>query len=472
MDTYAAFPPHSNRTLSELNRRVGVLERRVDPSKANPPARSRSAFVTVAAVDTPPELAAQATFRCDGTADDVEIAAAAVIAASVILLPGTYTLGTTVSPIGVLRGEGLVTLVAPVGSVGVSVGSGAVLDGVQVTASGHTAIDVDDGAVLRNVTVAGNVNNTGFNVHGDRATLVNCYAQVSSGTSFNIGGSNNLVVGARLSPSAAGVGSLSIGGDANMVTAAIALPSTDDLAVSIGGSSNLVLFTVEAPLSTAAQAVSVGGADNVVIYRAVGTFVADADTGSGNRINAFATGGGGGADWSVVDAKGDLIAGTGPDTVDNQPAGANVTFLKANSATATGLEWAALVDADIPAAIARDAEVTTAIAGHVTSDHAGLATDAELAAHEGAADPHPGYLTPTEGDAAYATVGHTHAGGAGAELVPYYLGTGETFTVPEFRQALFVEPIELDGGTLDVEGLLIEVDQPPDVSALVMMGGA
>lgn len=42
-------------------------------------------------------------------------------------------------------------------------------------------------------------------------------------------------------------------------------------------------------------------------------------------------------------------------------------------------------------------------------------------------------------------------------MVPYYIGTGETFTVPEFRQALFSETI--DGpGFLDVDGLLLEVD--------------
>lgn len=31
-----------------------------------------------------------------------------------------------------------------------------------------------------------------------------------------------------------------------------------------------------------------------------------------------------------------------------------------------------------------------------------------VSAHEAAADPHPGYLTPAEGNAAYAAIGHTH----------------------------------------------------------------
>lgn len=48
------------------------------------------------------------------------------------------------------------------------------------------------------------------------------------------------------------------------------------------------------------------------------------------------------------------------------------------------LQFDTLADGDIPAGIARDSEVATAI-----SDH------------EAASDPHPGYLTPAEGDAAY-----------------------------------------------------------------------
>ena len=41
-----------------------------------------------------------------------------------------------------------------------------------------------------------------------------------------------------------------------------------------------------------------------------------------------------------IAAKGDLIAGTGAATFDNLTVGSNSTFLRANSATATGLEWA------------------------------------------------------------------------------------------------------------------------------------
>jgi hypothetical protein len=43
-----------------------------------------------------------------------------------------------------------------------------------------------------------------------------------------------------------------------------------------------------------------------------------------------------------------------------------------------------------------------------THDALGLSTDAQLAAHAAEADPHPGYLTPAEGDAAYSATGHAH----------------------------------------------------------------
>ncbi len=41
----------------------------------------------------------------------------------------------------------------------------------------------------------------------------------------------------------------------------------------------------------------------------------------------------------------------------------------------------------------------------------GKADDAELTTHSAAADPHPGYLTPTEGNVAYAAIGHVGSGG-------------------------------------------------------------
>lgn len=50
--------------------------------------------------------------------------------------------------------------------------------------------------------------------------------------------------------------------------------------------------------------------------------------------------------------------------------------------------------------------VTAAQAG---ADASGTAAGL-IASHEAAANPHPGYLTPTEGDAAYAALGHAHTG--------------------------------------------------------------
>lgn len=49
-------------------------------------------------------------------------------------------------------------------------------------------------------------------------------------------------------------------------------------------------------------------------------------------------------------------------------------------------------------------------------DPAGTAS-ATLTAHEQAADPHPDYLTPTEADAAYAALSHTHSGTVQASIV-------------------------------------------------------
>ncbi len=50
------------------------------------------------------------------------------------------------------------------------------------------------------------------------------------------------------------------------------------------------------------------------------------------------------------------------------------------------------------------------------------------------------------------------AGSAGSNgMVPYFIATGETFTVPVFKQALFSMNIDNEG-TLAIDGFLIEVD--------------
>ena len=94
------------------------------------------------------------------------------------------------------------------------------------------------------------------------------------------------------------------------------------------------------------------------------------------------------------------------------------------------LGFGGIADADLPATIARDTEVTAAITAHeaLSDPHPTYTTAAELAAaiaahtggtdnttaaelaaaitaHEGAGDPHPAYLTEAEGDAAYEPLG-------------------------------------------------------------------
>jgi hypothetical protein len=50
---------------------------------------------------------------------------------------------------------------------------------------------------------------------------------------------------------------------------------------------------------------------------------------------------------TIIDVKGDLIAGTAADTVGRLAVGTNGYFLKANSATATGLEWDEVPEPDL-----------------------------------------------------------------------------------------------------------------------------
>jgi hypothetical protein len=73
--------------------------------------------------------------------------------------------------------------------------------------------------------------------------------------------------------------------------------------------------------------------------------------------------------------------GASPATPQDIAASADGYYLRRS---AGGLAFGAITDADIPSTIARDTEVTAAIT-----------------AHEGLSDPHPVYLTQTEGDARY-----------------------------------------------------------------------
>lgn len=80
---------------------------------------------------------------------------------------------------------------------------------------------------------------------------------------------------------------------------------------------------------------------------------------------------------SLVDAKGDLLTATADNTPARLAAGTNGHFLTAQSAQATGLQWAA-----------------DPVTAHVAAGdpHPQYATDTDLAGHTAAADPHPGYV--------------------------------------------------------------------------------
>lgn len=82
---------------------------------------------------------------------------------------------------------------------------------------------------------------------------------------------------------------------------------------------------------------------------------------------------------TTFDAKGDLLVGTADDTFARLPVGADGTLAFAASGETTGFEYRVIEDSDIPAAIARDSEVTAAVS-----------------AHEGAGDPHGGYQLESE----------------------------------------------------------------------------
>jgi len=65
------------------------------------------------------------------------------------------------------------------------------------------------------------------------------------------------------------------------------------------------------------------------------------------------------------------------------------------------LQFTILTDADIPDTIARDDEVTNALGAYATAVSVASGIADAITDHEAAVDPHPGYLTPAEGNAAY-----------------------------------------------------------------------
>lgn len=117
---------------------------------------------------------------------------------------------------------------------------------------------------------------------------------------------------------------------------------------------------------------------------------------------------------------------------------ATVTHQPKAGATLTGTEYEAadhhvvsITPADIGAAADdHDHDGTYATSGHTHDTYALAAHDHDadyeaagaVAAHEAAVDPHPGYLTAAEGDAAYAASDHTH--GASGLTHPQVLARG------------------------------------------------
>jgi hypothetical protein len=120
-------------------------------------------------------------------------------------------------------------------------------------------------------------------------------------------------------------------------------------------------------------------------------------------------------DVRLRDSNGCSVIGRSADST-GDPADIILTdgqFLGRRSSVLSGFT---LTDADIPAAIARDSEVTSAIA-----------------AHAAASDPHPVYLTQTEGDARYReltdAVTYAELTGKPAALALLFSGTGDPNSV-------------------------------------------
>ncbi len=114
-----------------------------------------------------------------------------------------------------------------------------------------------------------------------------------------------------------------------------------------------------------------------------------------------------------------MLTGNGietPEMTENGTEGQVLTFHEASPPTwedATGggggpTDWAE--DTDITNAAFGDVRAANAGTEHAPAGHRHGMPANPVTAHEAASDPHPGYLTPTEGDAAYAALAHSHTG--------------------------------------------------------------
>jgi hypothetical protein len=156
----------------------------------------------------------------------------------------------------------------------------------------------------------------------------------------------------------------------NTQTGAVVLDA-DDLA---DGSSKVQMTTAErtklAGVATGATVYTTENAqDDAAALFSTGshTGISFTYTDTANRIDAVVTGGSG-IPPSTVDAKGDLIAGTAADIVGRLAAGTNGQFLKADSATTTGLIWQTL------ATIATSGSAADLVAGTAPTARLGTGT--------------------------------------------------------------------------------------------------
>ena len=175
-----------------------------------------------------------------------------------------------------------------------------------------------------------------------------------------------------------------------------------------------------------------GTADNTVARLAVGTngqvLTANSATATGLQWQTPSVD----IPVSTVNSKGDLIVGTANDVVARFGVGSNGQILTADSGQAEGLTWttpaaAISLGSSTPLALGTAAAGTAVTASHQDHVHpdTGLAlsghnhtgvydasgtASSAVSTHEAASDPHPGYLTATEGNSAYSATGHNHSG--------------------------------------------------------------
>jgi len=119
-------------------------------------------------------------------------------------------------------------------------------------------------------------------------------------------------------------------------------------------------------------------------------------------------------------------------------------------------EWGAIAEPDVPAAIARDTEVTAAVVAHeaAANPHPTYATDADLAAHVAAADPHTDYLR----ESVLTAKGATYIATASGVVVQRAVGTNGQREIADSAQSdgkKWVDDTRVLRATIDGAGAVI-----------------